>query len=322
MKHPLITIIIPVYNTEKYIARCLDSVVKQTYKELEILVIDDGSTDSSYQICNEYALKDDRLKLIHQDNQGLSISRNNGMELATGEYIAFVDSDDWIALNMMEVMIESAMKYNQLLVDCDFISSEAKAKQVSSPKIADETNVCVENSIDSLERIIISNSYAVWTRLYHKSLMENVSFKKNKILEDVPFTLEILSKVTKVIHVELPLYIYYTENTSIIRSCYNLKKLNSIDMVLKLNDYRHLYNKTTIAYVNANIINFLCYNYNALFENESLDKDYSHRKGIKELIKKNIRDTKTPIRLHILLKAPFKIYGFLLKLGLQRYISH
>jgi len=100
MKTPKITIIIPVYNTEKYVEKCIESIINQTYKNLEIIIVNDGSTDNSYNICKKYCEIDERIILLTQDNQGLSVARNNALDIATGKYVEFVDSDDWIELDI------------------------------------------------------------------------------------------------------------------------------------------------------------------------------------------------------------------------------
>ena len=109
MENPLITVIIPVYNVEKYLQRCLDSVIAQTYQNLEIICIDDGSTDCSGEICEQYAIKDERVKVFHQENQGVSAARNKGLDMASGEYIAFVDSDDYILKDMYAKMMRALL---------------------------------------------------------------------------------------------------------------------------------------------------------------------------------------------------------------------
>ena len=113
-----ISIIIPVYNVEKYLNKCLNSVIEQTYKNIEVILIDDGSTDNSGKICDEYAKNDIRIKIIHQQNGGVSTARNNGLEHATGKYITFVDSDDYIEKEMIETMAKKIMKKNADIVIC------------------------------------------------------------------------------------------------------------------------------------------------------------------------------------------------------------
>ena len=110
--NPLISVIVPIYNVEKYLARCVDSIVNQTYKNLEIILVDDGSPDRCPQMCDDYAEKDSRIKVVHKKNGGLSDARNAGMAVATGEYISFIDSDDWIETSMFELLLNNIFQYD------------------------------------------------------------------------------------------------------------------------------------------------------------------------------------------------------------------
>ena len=110
--NPMISVIVPIYNVEKYLARCVDSIVNQTYKNLEIILVDDGSPDRCPQMCDDYAEKDSRIKVIHKKNGGLSDARNAGMAVATGEYISFIDSDDWIETSMFELLLNNIFQYD------------------------------------------------------------------------------------------------------------------------------------------------------------------------------------------------------------------
>ena len=114
--NPLVTIIIPVYNVEKYLPKCLDSIINQTYNHLEIIIVDDGSKDSSGLICDEYALKDQRIKVLHKKNGGLSSARNAGLDIAKGDYIMFVDSDDYVESHYCEVPLKHALEKNVRIV--------------------------------------------------------------------------------------------------------------------------------------------------------------------------------------------------------------
>lgn len=125
---PLISVIIPVYNAEKYLRRCLDSVVAQTYRNLEIICVDDGSVDESGKICDQYAVRDARIKVIHQENQGLSAARNKGLDAAEGEYIAFVDSDDYILEDMFERLYIALTRFNTMYVICGFNAVDPDGK--------------------------------------------------------------------------------------------------------------------------------------------------------------------------------------------------
>ena len=120
MKNPLITVIVPVCNVAKYLRRCLDSVISQTYQNLEIICVDDGSTDHSSEICEQYALKDERVKVFHQENQGVSAARNKGLDMVAGEYITFVDSDDYIQSDMLERLYSELSKSEASYVICGY----------------------------------------------------------------------------------------------------------------------------------------------------------------------------------------------------------
>ena len=121
MKEVLVSVIIPVYGVEKYIAQCLESVINQTYNNLEIIVVNDGTKERSAEIAKEYAAKDSRIKVYDFDNGGLSVARNRGLEIATGDYISYIDSDDWIEKNMYETLLEAAMKNDADMVKCGII---------------------------------------------------------------------------------------------------------------------------------------------------------------------------------------------------------
>ena len=129
---PLLSVIIPVYGVEQYIAECLDSVIAQTYKNLEIIVINDGTKDKSAEIAKEYAQKDSRIKVYDFENGGLSVARNRGVSLAKGDYIAFLDSDDWIAHNMYEVLLEQILSNNVDMVKCGFCETDGKKSDAVS----------------------------------------------------------------------------------------------------------------------------------------------------------------------------------------------
>lgn len=125
--NPLISVIVPIYNVEKYLVRCVDSIVNQTYKNLEIILVDDGSPDRCPQMCDDYAEKDSRIKVVHKKNGGLSDARNAGMAVATGEYISFIDSDDWIETSMFELLLNNIFQY-----DCEISCGGIKARRIGN----------------------------------------------------------------------------------------------------------------------------------------------------------------------------------------------
>ena len=146
MRTPLISVIIPVYNVEKYLRRCLDSVIAQTYQNLEIICVDDGSIDDSGKICDQYAVRDARIKVIHQENQGLSAARNRGLDAAEGEYIAFVDSDDYILEDMYKKMLDKLLDYSVDLCVCQWQYEFSDGRQVVKKK-----NICLLYTSDAAD---------------------------------------------------------------------------------------------------------------------------------------------------------------------------
>ena len=182
MKQPLISVIIPVYGVEKYIAQCLESIINQTYKNLEIIVVNDGTKDRSAEIAKEYAAKDSRIKVYDFKNGGLSVARNRGLEIATGDYISYIDSDDWLDTKTYETLLEAAMKNDADMVKCGII----------------ETNGVTEDKITFSDKKIINNDQhkafenyfngmlwtLAWNGLYKKELAKKVKFPDNVVHED------------------------------------------------------------------------------------------------------------------------------------------
>ena len=182
MKQPLISVIIPVYGVEKYISQCLESVINQTYKNLEIIVINDGTKDRSADIAKEYAAKDSRIKVYDFKNGGLSVARNRGLEIATGEYISYLDSDDYLDTKMYETLLEAAMKNDADMVKCGIIETngvrEDKITFSDKKIINNEQNKAFENYFNGMLWTL------AWNGLYKKELAKKVKFPDNVVHED------------------------------------------------------------------------------------------------------------------------------------------
>lgn len=181
----LISIIIPIYNVEKYLKQCLDSIINQSYKNLEILLIDDGSTDKCPEICDAYALKDKRIKVIHQENKGISSARNMGLKIASGSYIAFVDSDDWLALNCYETVLAHAIKTDADIVGYDIFEVWGNTIKMTSHTPNKNEVLHASKHYD----LLFSLWPLVWSKLYKKSFLDKhqIYFPNGLIYEDIPF---------------------------------------------------------------------------------------------------------------------------------------
>jgi len=230
----IISIIIPIYNTEKYLARCLDSIISQTYSNVEIILVNDGSRDNSLKICKEYQNTDNRIKVIDKVNEGVSVARNHGLEVATGDYVGFVDPDDWIEPNMYESMFRTINKNKCNIAFCNYFKDN---KFSSSPKkFKFKKNIL--GKLDIIDELIgnmigiediIPKYYnimgCVWRCLYRKEFIDkhNLRFKPGiTIMEDLIFTIEALIYCDKVCIDHSILY-HYMQNKSSSLHKYNQK---------------------------------------------------------------------------------------------------
>lgn len=212
-----ISVIIPVYNVEKYLKRCLDSVISQTYKNLEIILIDDGSTDDSAVICDEYAEKDNRILLIHKSNGGLSDARNSGLKIFTGDYIIFVDSDDWIEKDFCEYIAKNMFDSDMLLFNY-YVATKGKKKLKKI--FLRNYNVSKEKCLLDLAKSQVE-SY-VWNKVYKRQLFKDIIFPKNRNYEDQAIMHALIYQSNKIKYVNRAFYNYFQNNNSITHTV-NLK---------------------------------------------------------------------------------------------------
>ena len=226
MKSLKISVIVPVYNVEQYLSRCMNSIINQSYSDIEIILIDDGSTDSSGQICDDYARSDNRIKVIHKKNGGLSDARNVGLDVACGEFIAFVDSDDFIHKDMFNILLNKMNKYECDIVESGFI------KVYENQKINEEEFINDKESIYNREEAMVSTIMDhhcrnfVVNKLYKRKLWDGIRFPYGEFFEDVSTTYKVINKCSKLIKIEQPLYYYIQRYGSITNSDFSIKKLN------------------------------------------------------------------------------------------------
>ncbi len=189
MSSPLISVIIPIYNVEKYLQRCLDSVLVQTLSNIEIICVNDGATDNSASILCEFAKKDSRIKIINQENQGLSVARNNGFAVALGTYIYFLDSDDFIHPQLFEITYNLASKENADIVAFDFIKCRDFSKKYSYKKYDDISKIGCKITTQNFDFFKKKGSFkivpSVWSKLFKKSIIKDLSFIPNVYFEDI-----------------------------------------------------------------------------------------------------------------------------------------
>ena len=233
MNKKLISIIIPVYNVEPYLRQCINSVVNQTYRNLEIILIDDGSTDNSGKICDEYALKDSRIKVIHKQNGGVSSARNIGLKFASGEYIGFVDSDDFIELDMYSMLLKKILESKSQLVVCNWFDG-MENNWLENKRFPIKEKVTKNEALESFYWCMFP-----WNKLFKKDILKDISFLE--ILgygEDTLFCFNVFNKTDNILCIKTPKY-YYRRNDKSALNAHKFKKiyLGFIDVLQKEIDY-------------------------------------------------------------------------------------
>lgn len=221
----LISVIVPIYNVEKYLERCVNSILNQTYKNIEIILVDDGSPDKCPQICDKCKNIDSRVKVIHKENGGLSDARNYGLSIAKGKYISFVDSDDYIHEETYEKMIKVLELQNADIVCCGI--NHVYDNKIESINI--EQRIYDDES--AIEALIMGKNLnqTVWNKIYKRNIIDNILFEKGKINEDDFWTYKVFSNSKKIITLDECLYYYVHRESSIMGQGYSIKNLDGLE---------------------------------------------------------------------------------------------
>ena len=234
-KHPKITIIVPIFNSANYLISCLDSIISQTYQNLEIILVNDGSTDSSPQIIQDYHHKDSRIKIINQKNQGLSGARNSGLKHTTGDYVTFVDSDDQINPKMIQAMLDALQQSSADIAVCSFkeILPDNRVKGFSHnhPKQTFTTEAALANMLQENGFMVSATMKLFPTRYF-----DDIKFPVGKLHEDVGITYKLIMKATKIVFIPNEYYIYMHHNDSIINQNFDHRKLDLIELTDQMCD--------------------------------------------------------------------------------------
>lgn len=259
MTKGLVSIIVPVYNTEDYLAKCVQSLVKQTYTDIEILLIDDGSTDGSGELCDQFAEGYNHIQAFHKQNGGLSDARNYGIMQASGEYICFVDSDDYVSFDMVSDLY-MACRQNEVR-----IAWGNKARVLENGKIYPD-NVFTEGKMltnkEAFKQVLLHESTSVCDKMYHQSLFQEVMFPKGRLYEDIFTIRELFAQCEFIYHTGKTHYYYLQRTESIIHSEFSEKKLDyirnaQIFIEYTLNRYPDLKEETD-CYYNLILCTVLC----------------------------------------------------------------
>ncbi|MBR6918161.1 MAG: glycosyltransferase family 2 protein [Clostridia bacterium] len=223
---PKISVIVPVYKVEKYLDRCVSSILEQTFSDFELILVDDGSPDKCGEMCDAYAEKDDRITVIHKENGGLSDARNAGIDIANGEYLSFVDSDDYVAPDFLESMYGAIDRTGCMMSVCGIESFDdnGATDAIYSPA-SEETVVIGEDMYESLYQP------SAWSKMYHRSIFDDIRYPVGRLFEDCFIYHLILDKIDKLVYVGKTLYYYYIRTDSIMHEQYKLKNTDIVDAV-------------------------------------------------------------------------------------------
>lgn len=299
---PMVSIIVPVYNVEKYIKKCIESLINQTYKNIEIILVDDGSTDKSGKICDEYERKYRNINVLHQKNQGLSMARNNGMLLSQGSLIGFVDSDDWVSSEMFEKLVFAILSTNTDIAMCGYNNCYPSA---TIPSCIASNNLSILSRKEFLDCLITKKTkYVVWNKLFRREFLNGVFFEKGRIFEDVYFLNQLLRKEVSMSYIETPLYNYSLGREGSTVSFFDMERLTVLDEFSDfLSFLEQLYNNTELL------------NYKIYLQSFLMNLYYQAKlHGINKAIEKTIDSAKNTFEVDR--KYLYKICGF------KTYLDH
>ena len=279
-----ISVIVPIYKVEKYLRRCIDSIINQTFKNIEIILVNDGSPDNCPKICEEYKNKDNRIIIINQENQGLSAARNSGIRIARGQYLVFIDSDDYIEEDMIEYLYEGIVKYDVDISCCGYVA-------VYDNGIKEKITVPSEDTIYKKEEalnILLLNGYidvVAWNKLYKKELFNNILYPTGKLYEDMLTTYKLISVSDKILLRPKEKYFYCKRNDSIGGNQFSNKTLELLKACDEVYNYVAKEYKTTPILEIARVQWYVVV-WNKMILSNEFDKNLLSK--IRKMIYKNI----------------------------------
>ena len=230
MKQPELSIVVPVYKVERFLEKCVNSILNQTFQDFELILVDDGSPDSCPEICDRLARQDNRIRVIHQENRGLSGARNAGIDIAAGRYIGFVDSDDYIAPDMYEKLLNAIHREQAQIAICNFQSVDENGAYLDGTQ--DLLEPGTYTGLEILQKVADRNAtpYQVaWNKVYHRDVFRTLRYDLGKLNEDTRLFAPLFYSVQRVVCIEDALYFYVNNSESIMRRKATLRNLDSAE---------------------------------------------------------------------------------------------
>ena len=307
-----VSVIVPIFNSSSYLNYCIDSLLKQTYKNIEIILVDDGSKDNSPQICKKYQKKDSRVLYYSKKNEGVASARNYGLGKITGEYVVFIDSDDYIESNMIECLTKGIDKYNCDMSACYFSKfddyNKALEKQTLHDKIIDYK---VLNNKEEMYSLMLKNKKIggyIWNKIYKKSILHKMDkYFSGDMLEDYEFNCRYVELCSKISFCELELYNYF-ENTNGLTGSFKINdsKINGINVYNEIIKYYEKYDYSSTYII---IFHALKYEFNINYKSYKLSKTKRRKYIDKNKVKILLKNNKVPVKvkIYVLISYAFPI---------------
>lgn len=273
---PLISVIVPVYGVEDYLDRCVESIAGQTYQNLQIILVDDGSPDRCPAMCDAWAETDNRIRVIHKENGGLSDARNAGLAIADGEYVSFVDSDDWLDLRFLEILYRAAAENDCEIAECGYVATAGE-----NPGLSEVGDTTVYTAEEAMELHLRDRRFrqVVWNKLYRRDVI-TLPFEKGKYHEDVFWTYRIIAECSRLAHVQAALYCYLQREDSIMGAVYSLKRLDAVEASARRCRFVTEHFPSLAGLAQEKLISTCMYHYQLLLKNSDVDPDHRYRKWI------------------------------------------
>ncbi len=311
MSNFLISVIIPIYNTEKYLEECIKSVVNQSYENLDIILVNDGSTDNSKEICDKWAEKDSRIRLINQNNMGAAMAKNVGLNNIKGDLFMILDSDDLLHKNNIEILCNCMKKEKSDIIEAFYTTIYEEFKNIDIHKNSQKESFNTENA---LKELIISRKFhqTPWNKLYKTELLKDIRFPKDKYIDDEYWTYKLFANAKKITWINKVLYYYRQHEESTMGRMYSIKRLDAIDALydrykFMQKNFPNLSDLSCKAFLNNCI-----YNFQKLCMFNELDNDKKFRedllKKIRQIIKRekiNNLNVKEKLLFYFFCKYPY-----------------
>lgn len=312
---PKISIVVPVYNVERFLSDCIESILNQTFRDIELILVNDGSTDQSGAICDQYAKHDERIVVIHKENGGQSSARNKGINAAKGDFVGFIDSDDWIQEDMYEVLYSKAIEADADIAACNIIEFQ---KDGSKRYFCQDTSDLVYDRQTAMGELYLNErlSFSPCNKIYKRTLFKEIRFKEGYILEDVDFAYRIIHQSTKIYYTGQALYNYRYNEKSTLRKDFSKKRLDEYEVrrdmyLFYLKHYPEYSNEVYAEWFLTGLMLYI--NMEKYFHHEKRQYKYLldfDRKQLKPLIKNENYNRKKRVLLSLAYISPALLVRF------------